>query len=654
MAGDTRQKARVYMGDQDQDRPVDPDTTPSPSPDPGSVTGRLRSGKGIRGDLSLPSEELPRDAVAGPTSEKRYSLLGEIARGGMGAIVRLVDNDIRRPVAMKVILGDESEGTAEGDRERVERFVEEAQVTGQLEHPNIVPVHELGLDPEGKVYFTMKLVRGESLESVLDRIADKDGDALEAYPLSHLLQIFLKICDALAFAHSKGVLHRDLKPENVMVGSFGEVLVMDWGLARVKGREDTARDELVRSIRSEKAAGRTLEGQVMGTPAYMPPEQARGHVDEIDERSDVFALGGILYRLLTHEAPYSGDTAMEALRKAMAGNVIPPRRRTPWNRIPKELESVCLKAMAREREGRYGTVEELAGDVRSFLDHRLVGAHRYGWMSRVMRFVQRHPTGSVSGGVALVLLGAGAAVSGVAFGEARAYRARAREKEVERAREAERAELESYRRMEAERGRKAAVGQRDEARDNLVKGRRVAALLRAAEAELGKAHLELKRVCNSPASREERRACWDKWAPRIEAFERGVAEDAASQATWHALKGWLLRHGAQEKEAFGEFAKARKADPDVTYGWLFEAMVRLSEYLDVQPLPGFTTETGVGITFDDPPAETALMRLVREYFERLMEEVSSAAVWGESSSRDLKEVLEGLKRLQEGEHREAE
>ncbi|MHC4600916.1 MAG: protein kinase family protein, partial [Planctomycetota bacterium] len=390
------------------------------------------------------------------------------------------------------------------------------------------------------------------------------------------------------------------------------------------------------------------------TPAYMPPEQAAGKVGEIDERSDVFALGGILYGILTYEAPYSAETAVEALRRAMAGNVIPPRRRTPWNRIPKELESVCLKAMAREREDRYGTVEALVGDVRSFLDHRLVGAHRYGLMSRIMRFVQRHPTGSVSGGVALVLLAAGAAVSGVAFGEARAYRARAREKEVERAREAERAELESYRRVEAERGMEAAVGARDEARDNLVKGRRVAALLRAAEAALGKAHLELKRVCNSPASREERRACWDKWAPRIEAFERGVAEDAASQATWHALKGWLLRHGAQEKEAFGEFAKARKADPDVTYGWLFEAMVRLSEYLDAQPLPAFTTETGIGITFDDPPAETALMRLVGEYFERLMEEVSSAAVWGESSSRDLKEVLEGLKRLQEGEYREAE
>ncbi|MHC4598675.1 MAG: serine/threonine-protein kinase, partial [Planctomycetota bacterium] len=232
-----------------EDAPLDPDSTPDdeeitldPLSKPGSIT-HLRSQKGIRGDVLLPDDDSPKEMISGTASEHRYSVLGEIARGGMGAIVRLVDNDIRRPVAMKVILSDETAGTA--DRERVERFVEEAQVTGQLEHPNIVPVHELGLDHEGKVYFTMKLVKGESLDSILDRLADKDPGHAGKYPLSHLLQVFLKVCDAIAFAHSKGVIHRDLKPENVMVGSFGEVLVMDWGLAKVKGREDLAAGEVV-------------------------------------------------------------------------------------------------------------------------------------------------------------------------------------------------------------------------------------------------------------------------------------------------------------------------------------------------------------------------------------------------------------------------
>ncbi|MHC5082251.1 MAG: serine/threonine-protein kinase, partial [Planctomycetota bacterium] len=266
-----------------------------------------------------PAEELPEDSIAGPASETRYGILGEIARGGMGAIVKLVDNDIRRPVAMKVILGGPANSVEGAETARIERFVEEAQVTGQLEHPNIVPVHELGLDAEGKVYFTMKLVRGESLDAIIDAVADKDPEAIRKYSLSHLLQVFLKVCDAMAFAHSKGVVHRDLKPENVMVGRFGEVLVMDWGLAKVKGHEDRAEEEWVETIRSEKEAGRTLSGEVMGTPSYMPPEQAAGKVERVDERSDVFALGAVLYKILTHEAPYTGISVEEVARGALYG-----------------------------------------------------------------------------------------------------------------------------------------------------------------------------------------------------------------------------------------------------------------------------------------------------------------------------------------------
>ncbi|MHC5037396.1 MAG: serine/threonine-protein kinase [Planctomycetota bacterium] len=447
-----------------------------PGPSPVSITGHLQAKKGIRGDLSLPSEEIPNDSIAGPASEDRYGILGEIARGGMGAIVKLVDNDIRRPVAMKVILGADV-------KERVDRFVEEAQVTGQLEHPNIVPVHELGLNAEGKVYFTMKLVKGESLEGIIDRIADKDSEALRKYPLSHLLQIFLKVCDAIAFAHSKGAVHRDLKPENVMVGRFGEVLVMDWGLSKVVDREDVAEVDLVETIRSEREVGKTLSGRILGTPSYMPPEQASGKVDRIDERSDIFALGAMLYKILTHEAPYTGLDVMEVLRKAITCAYMVPRVKSPWNRIPKELQSICLKAMAGRKEERYGSVEAMVEDIRAYLDHRLVSAHRSGFLTRFLRFMQRHPAGSLAGGVALILLSLGGALGGVLYQRAEAERAKAREKEAQAEAESARAEAASVRAQLAEEARARAEVRATDAEDALKKGRLVSAVLRSANVE---------------------------------------------------------------------------------------------------------------------------------------------------------------------------
>ncbi|MHC4600243.1 MAG: serine/threonine-protein kinase, partial [Planctomycetota bacterium] len=393
----------------------------------GSVTAAIQRRLGGGGKISLPEEDLPTESIAGPSAEGRYTPMCEIARGGMGAIVKIVDNDIRRPVAMKVMLGEEEE-------ERVARFVEEAQVTGQLEHPNIVPVHELGIDREGKVYFTMKLVKGKSLEHILDELADPDlpdrasasakapadksrksdspdqvnqfppkVDQADQYTLSRLLQIFLKICDAMAFAHSKGVIHRDLKPDNVMVGQFGEALVMDWGLAKVKGEKDRARAELVDTIRSSEAVGRTLSGEIMGTPSYMPPEQADGLVEKIDERSDVFALGGILYRILTFEPLYAGETVANVMMKAVAAAVVPPRKRSPLNRIAPELESICLKATAKKMARRYPSVESLAEDIHAYLDSRPVSAHRYGPVARFLRFVQRHPAGSLAAAAALLV-----------------------------------------------------------------------------------------------------------------------------------------------------------------------------------------------------------------------------------------------------------
>ncbi|MHC5081255.1 MAG: serine/threonine-protein kinase, partial [Planctomycetota bacterium] len=568
--------------------------------------------------VGVPSADSPEDGAAVSTARDRYSGLEEIARGGMGAIVKVVDNDIGRPVAMKVILGgstgssqDAGEGTGmTDDSVRIVRFVEEAQITGQLEHPNIVPVHELGRNHEGQVYFTMKLVKGESLEAILNRLADStiasDPDlpdlpslrpGLEdssggaekripskdqirrSYTLSQLLQIYLKVCDAIAFAHAKGVIHRDLKPENVMVGKFGEGLVMDWGLSKVRGKPDLAAEDLIRTIRSEggpaepgeKKEGishstRTLEGDVFGTPSYMPPEQAAGNMEDVDERSDVFALGGILYKILTHEAPYTGASVAEVLRKAVRGTYASPRAKSPWNRIPPELESICLQAMHPKHERRYESVEALIGDVQAYQDHRPVTAHRYGPGARFIRFVQRHPVTSVSGGVALVLISLGLAVTGMLLTHAETIAARA--------------ETERLRAVKAERGKEKAEGVATTAKQTLGKGRTIASVLRATEARLGPVFRSLKKSFHSPMKVEEKQEIGDRVWPAVEAFEKTVAGDSASRATWLAVKGWLRLYAGYQEEAVALFRESREVDPDVAYGFLYEGLLWFLFYIN--------------------------------------------------------------------------
>jgi tetratricopeptide (TPR) repeat protein len=608
-------------------------SSPTHASGEGSITKFLRERIGIRGDISLLDEAPGGIDLSVTPCEGRYSILGEIARGGMGAIVKIVDNDVRRPVAMKVVLGGDEDET-------LDRFIEEAQITGQLEHPNIVPVHELGMNEEGKVYFTMKLVKGISLESLLNREAAEAKGLSDRTPLARLLEIFLKVSDAVAFAHSKGVIHRDLKPENIMVGNFGEVLVMDWGLAKVEDREDVTRGELVDSIRSERETGRTLDGEVVGTPSYMPPEQANGEVDEIDTRSDVFALGGILYKILTYQAPYSGSTVDAVLRKAVLRRLIRPRERAPANAVPRELEAICLKAMAERKSQRYGSVGALADDVRAFLAHRLVKAHRYGLYQRFVRFLQRHPTGSLASGVGLVMLAVGSAVVGILAGEARVARALEGEAEAKAA-------LATRKRKKAETEKKVAESERDTARDLLEKGRKVSGVLRTTQLELGEVKKALKRNFFAWKPIEEKRSIAALYWKKVEAFEGNIERDAASQAAWLALKGDLRLLAGYTEEGMDLFKEAVRTDRDVAYGFLFESMAWLSKYLVLQPLPelkiGFE-----GVDFEPVPKETPEMAEARRKFEALLGAVEGCGVWGESASSDFKEVLDGFRGMQEG------
>ena len=309
----------------------------------------------------------------------------------MGAVHSVRDLSIHRRVAMKVMLhAGDAAGTA--------RFLEEAQITGQLEHPNIVPVHELGFDAEGCPFYTMKLVRGTTLSAVLGALASGVAGTAAKYPLPVLLTIFQKVCDALAFAHSRQVIHRDLKPENIMLGDFGEVLVMDWGIAKLLGRADGSRAvdaDTVRSARSDDASARTLDGSVMGTPYYMPPEQAMGEVNLLDARSDIYSLGAILYEILALHPPVQGARVEEILGKVRKGEIAPMREggpHLPGGRIPDSLRAVWLKALALSPEMRYQQVTDLQADIRAYENGFATSAENAGAWKALKLLVRRNKT----------------------------------------------------------------------------------------------------------------------------------------------------------------------------------------------------------------------------------------------------------------------
>ncbi|TAH36565.1 MAG: serine/threonine protein kinase [Planctomycetota bacterium] len=334
----------------------------------------------------------------------RYQVHDEIARGGMGAILRVWDDDLHRDLAMKVLLPEVEPGpvpdavdsairTPAPDVRLLARFLEEAQLTAQLDHPGVVPVHELGLNASGRVYFTMKLVKGRTLGEVFDLAADgRDG-----WTRTRVLGLILRVCEAMAYAHHKGVIHRDLKPANVMVGGFGEVYVMDWGLARILDAPD--RKDI--HIRTERQAQRaeapdsplyTVDGDVLGTPAYMPPEQALGNLEEVGPHSDVYSLGAMLYHLLAGHMPYA--SRKERLSNQAILMMVRQAAPSPLHRlapdVPAELLAITEKAMARDWRERYGNMQELAEDLRAFLEKRVVRAYQTGAWAEARKWVQRN------------------------------------------------------------------------------------------------------------------------------------------------------------------------------------------------------------------------------------------------------------------------
>ena len=354
----------------------------------GSDQGPMKSGVLAR---------LKSEIDAPDSGRRRYRVGEELARGGMGAILEARDRFLGRDVAMKVML--------RADERQEARFFEEARLTGQLDHPNIVPVHDIGVDADGAHFFTMKLVRGRSLAELLSSDAELEPE--DRTSLRRLLDIFMRVLDAVRFAHSHEVIHRDLKPANIMIGAYGEVYVMDWGLARYVGaRGDNAPDSSgnVESLRHD-TPGWTLDGAICGTPNYMPPEQAEGDPARLDERADVYALGAILYEMLTLRRAFDADDLQTLMSRVFSNSYEDPESAAETY-CPPELSAVVRKSLALDREDRYGSVAELKDDIEAFLDGRAVSARRDPLLTRMRKWVGRHPAIAAGGSIGtLSLLG---------------------------------------------------------------------------------------------------------------------------------------------------------------------------------------------------------------------------------------------------------
>jgi hypothetical protein len=350
----------------------------------------------------------------------RYRALRPLGKGGLGEVFVALDEELNREVALKEI---QAQHQASGDN--LGRFLLEAEVTGRLEHPGVVPVYGLGRYPDGRPFYAMRLIKGETLKEAIERFHKADVAGRDpgerGLALRELLRRFIDVCNAVAYAHSKGVLHRDLKPANVMLGPFGETLVIDWGLAKVLGRPTSDSTEGVSLLRGMQAGSLGSTG-LAGTPGYLSPEQAEGRTGELTPASDVYSLGAILYELLTGQGPFKGGTLEQVLSRQRRGVFTAPRRVKAS--VPVPLEAVCLKALAMQPEDRYASTKELAADVDHWLGDEPVAVYREPMTARLRRWGRRHRATVSSLAALLVTLTVALAV-GLAMVNAEEARTRA-------------------------------------------------------------------------------------------------------------------------------------------------------------------------------------------------------------------------------------
>jgi serine/threonine-protein kinase len=341
--------------------PSDPLSPPRGADSPPTETGP----ESVERTLNVSHETVVSNrAVAAPSGRsdgletERYSELEVIGSGGSGVVIRARDKDILRDVAIKVV-----DPTLASDGSVVGRFAEEARIMGQLEHPSIVPVYELGVDQRGRRFLCMKLIEGATLEATLSALGDV---RLTPLHLAHLLQVFVKVCDAVSFAHSRGVLHRDLKPTNVMVSDFGQVYVLDWGIARLRRGSPQVGHRVRVTVDREEEAELDPPGSFVGTASYMAPEQILGRHEELDERTDVFSLGATLYQILTGRPPLTAEIVRAVWMRKEPDPIARPEALVTSALLPLELSRIAMRALAYSPAERYASVGALKEDIEAF------------------------------------------------------------------------------------------------------------------------------------------------------------------------------------------------------------------------------------------------------------------------------------------------
>lgn len=321
-------------------------------------------------------------------NQPRFRVLRPHAHGGLGSVSVACDNELNREVALK-----EMRAKFADDPNSRQRFLQEAEITGRLEHPSIVPVYSLGKFDDGRPYYVMRFIRGDSLQQAIASMPDpaQGGAAARQWRLElhRLVGRLVDVCHAIAYSHSRGILHRDIKPGNIMLGKYGETLVVDWGLAKVLGEVDTfVLSEGPLRPNSGEGSSETVMGTVVGTPAFMSPEQADGRLDILGPATDVYSLGATLYGILTKQTPFRAGLKEDVLSRVRRGEFLAPRAAN--RRVPRALEAICLKAMSLDWQARYHSCQQLADDLERWLADEPVSVYREGFIDRGFRVIRHH------------------------------------------------------------------------------------------------------------------------------------------------------------------------------------------------------------------------------------------------------------------------
>ena len=354
----------------------------------------IDNGSGDKDDV-FHLEETDKDLPsAWKSGSLKYGELKPLSEGGTAKLYLARDKNLRRTVAYKTLHDD-----LRDDEVEARRFLREARVTANIQHPGTVPVYELGRDRSGHLFFTMKKVEGRDLRAILLDVRQEVPEALENFPLPRLLDVLIQVCQTVAYAHEHGVIHRDLKPANVLVGEFGEVVVIDWGLAKVLAEEDEPEEDKEPS--SATASSPSIDpcitpaGKNYGTPMYMPPEIAWGET-ALDGRVDVFSLGVILYEILADHFLVEGETAKEVIGKILHEPFPLPRETAPAKNLPRDLQAICMKAISKDKRKRYPTVRALLEDLRRYRHGEEVSVYWYSGWEKLNRWNHKHALATVA------------------------------------------------------------------------------------------------------------------------------------------------------------------------------------------------------------------------------------------------------------------